>query len=173
MYKYNDLYLYKWSHLKAWLGLEGWLGHSVSLLWTRGYPYNMAAGFLQKSKPRKRVAEAAVSFMALAQKWDTITCAVFYWSYTPTLIQYGRGLHKAYIPGGEGHQRPPWRLPITQTKVKQLMSGSKVAGLQTQVMSNSIIHAFNHILAPSLKVICNLSSRVYQYQSVWLEKLNH
>lgn len=59
---------------------------------------------------------------------------------------------------------PSWRLPVTQAKDKRLLSGSKEAGLQTQVMSDSINHAFNPVLAPSLKVICNLSSRVYQYQ---------
>lgn len=50
-------------------------------------------------------------------------------------------------------------------RVNNSQNGRKEGDLQAKVMSDFITQSFNPMWATSLKVIYNLSSRVYQYQS--------
>lgn len=82
-------------------------------------PNKMATGFPRMSKPRQGEAEAAVSLIALGVTYHQL-CIILLITY-PISVMIWEGIHKGIIPGGRSHWGLSWSLPITQTKITQLV----------------------------------------------------
>ena len=87
-----------------------------SLMWLTGGFSSLPAGlsigllttWLYPGRVTKITQERSQSFITQSWKWHTITFAIFYWSYRPTLV----------LSGGEytwsrDHWRSSWRLATT------------------------------------------------------------